>query len=101
MCSMPWIRAYKRECWSRLSLSQLHHIVQAKAPVKNKKLITLSIVNSKLVHIFLSKDLLCIVCTFNTLVLAEVVYTLTTKEAILLLCFTIYIIIMSGHGSPP
>ncbi len=50
--------------------------------IENKKLITLSIVNSKLFYIFLSKDLLCIVCTFNTLIQAEVAYTLTMKEAI-------------------
>jgi hypothetical protein len=30
-------RAYKGECRSRLALSQLHHLQEARAPVKNKK----------------------------------------------------------------
>jgi hypothetical protein len=31
------VRAYKRECGSGLALSRLHHIVQARAPMKNEK----------------------------------------------------------------
>jgi hypothetical protein len=43
-------RAYKGDCGSRLALSWLHHLEEARAPLKNKKKhkkpTTLSIVNS-------------------------------------------------------
>jgi hypothetical protein len=63
-------RAFTGECGSRLALSRLHPLEEARAPVKtrrnSKKLITLSIVNSKLFYIFLPyRYLLCIVCTIN------------------------------------
>ncbi len=60
----------------RLSLSWQHHIVEATVPVKNKKKnkkpITVFVVNGKLFYIFPPKDLLCIVSTINILVQTEV-----------------------------
>ncbi len=32
-----WIRAYKGECGSRFALNGLHHLVETRAPVKNKR----------------------------------------------------------------
>jgi len=98
MCSMPLFCGSEHIQESGLSLSRLHHIVEATAPVnvKNKKekqsLDPLWTVG------YSKFSLHKICCSLSLQLQAEVAYTLTKKEDISLLYFTICIILCEARG---